>query len=55
MLDFDADSSSTIVHKEVLKMMMHRLLHRDPKSEILMDFLLFDDGETGKMSVKNLK
>ena len=33
----------------------HKILNRDPKDEILKAFRLVDDGETGKISIKNLK
>ena len=35
--------------------MIHKILNRDPKDEILKAFRLVDDGETGKISFKNLK
>merc|ERR1712196_53091 len=41
--------------EEILKMMTHKILNRDPKDEILKAFRLFDDDETGKISFKNLK
>merc|ERR1712072_1603254 len=63
---FDTDSSGNIDAKElkvamralgfepkneeILKMMTHKILNRDPKDEILKAFRLFDDDETGKIS-----
>jgi len=53
--DVDDDGSGTIEYEEFLKMMIHKILNRDPKDEILKAFRLFDDDETGKISFKNLK
>ena len=38
-----------------LKVITHKILNRDPKDEILKTFHLSDDGETGKISSKNLR
>merc|ERR1712224_294100 len=53
--DVDDDGSGTIGYPELLKMMTHKILNRDPKDEILKAFRLFDDDETWKISFKNLK
>ena len=53
--DVDDDGSGTIEYEKFLRMMMHKILNKDPKDEILKAFWPFDDDETGKISFKNLK
>jgi len=53
--DVDDDGSGTIGFEEFLKMMTHKILNRDPKDEILKAFRLFDDDETGAITLKNLQ
>merc|ERR1712118_603043 len=53
--DVDDDGSGTIEFPEFMTMMSQKILNRDPKDEILTAFRLFDDDETGKISLKNLK
>merc|ERR1712159_99136 len=53
--DIDKDGSGTIDFNEFLNMMTARMGDRDSREEILKAFRLFDDGETGKISFKNLK
>ena len=45
----------TIGYEEFLEMVVHKILNRDPKDEILKAFRLFDDDETGKIYFTNLK
>jgi centrin-1 len=50
-----ADGSGTIDFPEFLQMMTAKMGDRDSKEEILKAFRLFDDDETGKISLKNLR
>jgi len=53
--DIDKDGSGTIDFNEFLEMMTAKMSERDSKEEILKAFRLFDDDETGKISLKNLR
>jgi centrin-1 len=53
--DIDRDGSGTIDFPEFLEMMSSKMAERDPREEIMKAFRLFDDDETGKISLKNLK
>ena len=53
--DVDDDGSGTIGYEEFLKMMTFKILNRDPKEELLQAFRLFDDDETGQISLIDLR
>merc|ERR1712216_947294 len=53
--DIDKDGSGTIDFDEFLQMMTAKMSEKDSREEILKAFRLFDDDETGKISLKNLK
>ena len=53
--DVDDDGSGTIEYGEILKVMTHKILNRDPKDEIMKAFHPLDDDETGKISFKDFK
>jgi centrin-1 len=53
--DIDKDGSGTIDFPEFLEMMTAKMSSRDSKEEILKAFRLFDDDETGKITLKNLR
>merc|ERR1712182_155649 len=53
--DVDDDGSGEIGYPEFLKMMTHKILNKDPKDDMLKAFRLFDDDQTGSVSLKNLK
>merc|ERR550525_1749947 len=53
--DVDDDGSGEIDFEEFLSMMTKKMLNRDPKEEMKMIFRFFDDDETGKISISNLR
>merc|ERR1711924_458744 len=56
MLDeVDNDHSGEIGFDEFLKMMENKIVNRDPRDDMLKVFRLFDDDNTGYVSLKNVK
>merc|ERR1712124_240360 len=53
--DVDDDGSGEIGFDEFLQMMTDKILNKDPKDDMLKAFRLFDDDQTGSVSLKNLK
>jgi centrin-2/centrin-1 len=53
--DIDKDGSGSINFNEFLTMMTSKMSERDSREEILKAFRLFDDDETGKITLKNLR
>ena len=53
--EIDLDGSGTIDFPEFMEMMRDKITERDPREEIMTAFRLFDDDETGKITVENLK
>merc|ERR1719502_1627631 len=53
--DVDDDGSGEIGYPEFLKMMTNKILNKDPKDDMLKAFRLFDDDQTGSVTLKNLK
>merc|ERR1719230_541775 len=53
--EVDDDGSGEIGFPEFLKMMTNKILNKDPKDDMLKAFRLFDDDQTGAVSLKNLK
>ena len=49
------DGTGVIDYPEFLDMMSAKMQERDPKEEMLKAFRLFDDDDTGKISLRNLK
>merc|ERR1719229_1907489 len=53
--DIDKDGSGTIDFSEFLEMMTTKMSEKDSREEILKAFRLFDDDETGFITLKNLR
>merc|ERR1719245_2908643 len=53
--DIDKDGSGTIDFNEFLEMMTTKMSEKDTREEILKAFRLFDDDESGFITLKNLR
>ena len=53
--EVDADSSGTIDFEEFLDMMTARMSDKDSREDIQKVFNLFDDDQTGRITLRNLK
>ena len=53
--DIDKDNSGTIDFEEFLDMMTAKMSDKDTREDIQKVFNLFDDDQTGKISLRNLK
>merc|ERR1711959_414923 len=53
--EVDDDGGGEIGFDEFLKMMTNKILNKDPKDDMIKAFRLFDDDQTGSVSLKNLK
>merc|ERR1712224_803629 len=53
--EVDDDGGGEIGFDEFLKMMTNKILNKDPKDDMIKAFKLFDDDQTGSVSMKNLK
>merc|ERR1712183_1122008 len=53
--DIGKDGSGTIDFNEFLEMMTTKMSEKDSREEILKAFRLFDDDETGFITLKNLR
>lgn len=53
--DVDREGRGVIEFQDFLDLMTVKMAERDPREEILKAFKLFDDDNTGKISLKNLK
>ena len=53
--DVDREGRGVIEYTDFLDLMTVKMAERDPREEILKAFRLFDDDNTGKISLKNLK
>merc|ERR1740124_1099354 len=51
----DRDGSGTICFETFQAVMAAKMSNRDPRDESLKSFRLFDDDETGTISLKNLR
>ncbi|KAJ2995350.1 Centrin-1 [Globomyces sp. JEL0801] len=55
MVEMDKNGSGKIDFNEFLELMVAKMGEKDSKEEILKAFRLFDDDETGTITLKNLK
>ncbi|KAH7649065.1 centrin like protein [Cryptosporidium bovis] len=55
MREYDKSGSGHVEYKDFVEIMTQKILERDPREEILKAFKLFDDDNTGKISLKNLR
>ena len=53
--DIDKDGSGSIDFEEFLDMMTAKMSDKDSREDIQKVFNLFDDDQTGKISLRNLK
>lgn len=53
--EFDKDGPGLIEFDDFQKVMTERILERDPMEEIRKAFQLFDDDNTGRISLRNLR
>lgn len=53
--DYDREGKGKITFEDFSEVVTDRILDRDPKEEVLKAFKLFDDDESGKISLRNLR
>ena len=55
MRDYDREGSGQIEYPDLLEIMTTKISERDPVEEILKAFKLFDEDNTGRISLRNLR
>ena len=55
MREYDRDGSGQIEFPDFLEIMTQKIQDRDPVEEILKAFKLFDEDNTGRISLRNLR
>lgn len=55
MRSYDKQNTGHITQSDFEEIMTQKFLDRDPSEELLKAFRLFDDDDTGKISLKNLR
>lgn len=53
--DYDREGTGKISFDDFNEVVTERILARDPKEEVLKAFKLFDDDESGNISLRNLR
>ncbi|KAM3128069.1 hypothetical protein pb186bvf_019832 [Paramecium bursaria] len=53
--DVDREGKGVIEYADFLELMTVKMAERDPREEMLKAFRLFDDDNTGRITLKNLK